>query len=237
MAEQQKQPQNEVEPVTPGTVVTPGGAPITQDASRPAPAAPEPVPPQPEPKPQPAQPAQQQQAPPAPPQPAPEPPQLQIHASTQDEPDVVKWTASEFVAHDKSSEWYTLLVMGTVAAAGLMYAINRDFITVVVVLVAGLLFGVYGAHKPKQLEYRVDMRGVGMGGKFYGYDEFQSFSIIPEGAFSGLVLMPLKRFAVPINIYYAPEDEDKIMEIVSSQLPYEQRRRDAVDSLMRKVRF
>lgn len=232
MADQQKQPQHAVEPVAPGTVVTPGGAPAAPEPTQTqqTPAMPAPEPPAPQSAPTPTRPQPQ-------PQQTPRQPQFEIHAATSDEPDAVTWTASEFVSHDKSSEWYTLLTLGTLAAAGLMYVINRDLISVIVVLVAGLVFGVYGSHKPRQLQYRVDRHGVTMGGRMYEYNEFQSFSVIPEGAFSSLLFMPLKRFAVPISIYYAPQDEDKILEIVSSRLPYEQRRRDAVDSLMRKVRF
>ena len=238
----------DLKPVAPGTVVTPGSttpeAVAMPDASTPAvqptpipepaqqmPAPPPPVTPQaPAPEPQPQAPIEQ-------PPTEPEQPVYQANPSTSDDPDSISWTASEFVAHDKSSDWYVLLGLGTVAATGLMYVLTKDLISAAVVVLASIIFAVYGAHKPRQLEYRVDIRAVTIGGKTYGYDQFRSFSVIPEGAFSSIVFMPLKRFAVPITIYYAPQDEDKIVELLSVQLPYEQRRRDAVDSLMRKVRF
>jgi hypothetical protein len=163
--------------------------------------------------------------------------QFQLHPSEADDPDSVTWTASEFIAHDKTSSWYTLLILGTVAASGLMYVVTKDIVSVGVVILAALIFGIYGAHKPRQLVYRVDLRGITVGGKFYPYSDFRSFSVIPEGAFSSIVFMPLKRFAAPLSIYYAPQDEDRIVGVLSEQLPYEQRRRDAVDSLMRKIRF
>ena len=221
-----------IQATAPGTVITPGGAPTSPAAPPIQPPESTPVPPETPPVPQ----AAATSEPPAPVQ-AKTQAQFQITPSDHDEPDAVTWTASEFVAHDKSSEWYTLLALGALAGAGLMYILTKDFISVAVVVVAALLFGVYGAHKPKQLQYRIDLHGITIGGKHYSYDQFGTFSVIPEGAFSSIVLMPLKRFAVPLTIYYAPEDEDKIAELLSAQLPYEQRRRDAVDSLMRKVRF
>jgi hypothetical protein len=154
-----------------------------------------------------------------------------------DDSQSVTWTASEFVAHDKSAGWYILLIAGTLALAVLVFFITKDVISVGVVIVAGLLLAVYGAHQPRQLEYVVNNSGIGIGQKHYSYHEFKSFSVVPEGAFSSLVFMPLKRFAVPTTVYYAPDDEDRILSILSDYLPLEEHRRDAVDSLMRRIRF
>jgi hypothetical protein len=41
--------------------------------------------------------------------------------------------------------------------------------------------------------------------------------VVPEGAFNSIVFMPLKRFAVPLSIYYDPKDEDKIIAVLSAQ--------------------
>jgi hypothetical protein len=127
------------------------------------------------------------------------------------QPDSITWTASEFIAHEKSAGWYTMLALATAIIAGIVYLITRDYISVGVVVVAGIILGAYAAHEPRQLEY--------------------------EGAFSSITFMPLKRFSPPISIYYAPEDEDRIVTLLSDKLPIEQRRLDAVDNLMRKIRF
>lgn len=149
----------------------------------------------------------------------------------------VTWTASEFVAHDKSAGWYAMLAVVAVVLATLIYILTKDVVSVVVVIIAGLLLGIYGAHKPRQLEYRIDKQGVGIGQKYHGYNEFKSFSVVPEGAFSSIIFMPLKRFALPITIYYAPNDEERILAFLSDQLPFEEYRHDAVDKLMRNIRF
>ena len=159
---------------------------------------------------------------------------------TQNQPQpgsVITWTASEFVAHEKSAGWYLLLALAATLIGGLVYLIAKDIISVAVVAVAALLFGVYGARQPRQLEYRLDAHGIGIGPKHYAYNQFRSFTVMPEGAFSSIVFMPLKRFSPPITIYYAPEDEDKIADLLVNQLPFEEARRDAVDSLMRRIRF
>jgi len=164
--------------------------------------------------------------------------------STQPEPgedgqggESITWTASEFVAHDKSVGWYSMLILGSVLVAAIIFFFTRDLVSGSVVIIAGLLLAVYGSHKPRQVQYVVDKRGVGVGQRRHGYDEFRSFSVVSEGAFSGLVLMPLKRFALPLTMYYAPADEDRILGLLSDQLPLEEHRPDAIDTLLKRIRL
>lgn len=150
---------------------------------------------------------------------------------------VVTWTASEYVAHEKSAGWYTGLLLAVALIGGLVFLITRDVVSVGVVVVAGLVFAVYANHQPRQLQYRLDERGIGVGDKQYSYSEFRSFSVMPEGAFQSIVFMPLKRFSPPLTIYFSPDDETKIADLLVDKLPFEEMRRDAVDSLLRRIRF
>ena len=149
----------------------------------------------------------------------------------------VSWTASEFVHHEKSPGWYLSLTIAAGVLAALIYFVLRDVVSAGVVLVAAFIFGIYAAHKPRQLEYQLDQSGLTIADKHYPYHEFKTFSLQPEGAFASIVFMPLKRFAPVTTIYYPPEDEDKILTVLSAHLPFEEPRRDAVDSLMRRIRF
>lgn len=149
----------------------------------------------------------------------------------------VSWTASEFIAHHKDFGWYLGLAVSAVGLSALVYLLTRDVISVGVVILAAGLFGGYGARQPRQLQYKIDGQGIGIGAKYYRFDNFRSFSLIPEGAFNSIMFMPLKRFAPPLSIYYDPADEEKIMNVLVARLPFEQRRRDAVDALMHKIRF
>ncbi|HSW85240.1 MAG TPA: hypothetical protein VLF79_01325 [Candidatus Saccharimonadales bacterium] len=149
----------------------------------------------------------------------------------------ITWTASEFVAHDKSAGWYGLLALTTIVLAVAIYLLFHDVISVAVVVFAGLLFGFYAGHQPRQLNYSLNSRGLNIGEKHYNFDHFRWFSIVQEGAFSGVLFMPHKRFAPTITVYYPPEEEDQIMAILTSRLPVENHKADAVDSLMKHIRF
>jgi hypothetical protein len=149
----------------------------------------------------------------------------------------ITWTASEFIARHKSTQWYILLTLGTVLLTGGIYLLSKDFITVGAIVIALILFGVAAGRKPRVLTYHLNIGGLGIAQKFYPYAAFKSFSLIEEGAFSSITLLPLKRFMPPISIYYDPEDEDHIVSILSQHLPLENRPADPVEGLMKRIRF
>jgi len=198
----------------PGAVIAPGGA--TSQAVPPAAPASSPVPPSEQPSPSPL---------------------LPKTSSAQTDGQGLSWTASEFIAHEKAASWYASLFGAAVLGSAVVYLLTRDAISSAVVLIGALFLGIYAARKPRQLEYRVDATGIAIGPKHLDYGEFRSFSIVPEGAFSSIVFMPLKRFAATTTIYYAPEDQDQIINLLAARLPIEEHRGDAVDNLMRRIRF
>lgn len=159
------------------------------------------------------------------------------HPDAPDNGEFISWTASEFIAHDKSQGWYGRLAGVTALLVIIIFVLTRDFITSTVVIIGAFCFGVYAGRQPRQLPYRLDSFGLKIGQRSYPYEQFRSFSVVPEGAFSSIILMPLKRFAPLTTIYYAPESEDQIVDILAARLPYAEHKHDAVERLMRHIRF
>ena len=149
----------------------------------------------------------------------------------------VTWTASEYVAHEKGAMWYLSLAAIFASGTLLAFLFTRDYVTTAVVPVVGIIFGIAAARPPRVLNYEIDDQGLHIEAKSYPYNVFKSFSIVEEGAFHSIVLMPLKRFMPALTIYYAPEDEHKIADVLGSFLPVEVSKLDLIDRLMRKIRF
>jgi hypothetical protein len=241
MAQSEKQSTDKDETAAPqpmaGSVISPGQTvnlhqPGEAAAPAPKPAAPEPVQMIAPAKAEPPQVAAQQPPPAQPPVIEDETPETPTSDET-----AISWTASEFMAHDKSAGWYVALLVGAGVFAAAVYLVTKDVVSTGVVIVAAVILAIYGSHKPQEQQFTVDAQGIGIGSKRYSYDSFKSFAITSEGAFSSLVFMPLKRFAIPLTIYYAPEDEERIVNLLSDQLPLEEHRLDAIDNLMRHIRF
>jgi len=149
----------------------------------------------------------------------------------------VSWSASEFIDHHKSAGWYYMLFLGTGVLTGVIYLLTKDLISVIVIAVVGLLFAILAGRKPRQLPYRIDSKGITIGDKFYVFSAFKSFALLREGAVGCINLLPLKRFMPEISIYFPPEEENKIVEILADSLPNEQRKEQGVDKLMKRLRF
>jgi len=170
--------------------------------------------------------------PPSDPEPAPEPP-----AGVAEDEGGISWVAAEFVAHEKSASWYMKLAAIAIAIAAIIFLLTRDPISTAVAPVCALFLGILAARHPRELRYRMSDHGISVGHKHYGYEDFRSFSLTPEGALLGIALMPLKRFAPLLTIYCAPKDQDKIISVLSDRLPLEEHKPDAIEQLMRRIHF
>jgi hypothetical protein len=149
----------------------------------------------------------------------------------------VSWTASEFIAHNKSTGWYLLLVLAAIVLVAGVWLLTKDVISAILIALAIAAFGFYAARPPRALRYELDEQGLTIGQKHYSYDEVRSFAVMPEGAFSSIAFMPLKRFAPLTTIYYDPADEEKIVTLLADCLPMEEHQHDAIDRFMRRIRY
>lgn len=149
----------------------------------------------------------------------------------------ISWTASEFVAHNKSPLWYGLLVLISLVVVVGIWLLTHDFITTIVIALAAAAFGAVAARQPRELAYRLDGSGLTIDQRQFTYGQFRSFAVMREGAFSSIVFMPMKRFAPLTTIYYDPSDEAKIVDLLSDRLPLEDRQHDLVDRFMWRIRF
>jgi hypothetical protein len=147
------------------------------------------------------------------------------------------WTASEFTNHEKSITWYIILLGMTIVLGLLLLLITRSILSIVIVFLSGIAFAVVGSHKPKELHYEMNHRGIKIENKQYSFDEFRQFIINPETNISEATLIPTKRFMPSVSILFDPKDEEKIIEYLSSILPYEERRQPLIDNLMHKLHF
>jgi hypothetical protein len=149
----------------------------------------------------------------------------------------IKWSASEFVSHEKSAGWYVILAVGVVLLAAIIFLITKDIFSTVVVCLIAIILGVFGALKPRVLDYAISASGIQVGTKQFAYDAFKSFSVLDDSALPSIQLLPQKRFMMPITMYFAPNDKEKIVEVLGDYLPLEQKERDLIDKISSRIHF
>lgn len=147
------------------------------------------------------------------------------------------WNASEYVAHNKGFSWFLGLAVLIIGIAVGVYFLVHSIFSSVMILLIGVAFGIAGGRQPRVLEYMVSGKGVQIGKRFHPYSDFKSFSVVLDGGLKSIVLLPLKRLVPPINVYYEPPDEEKIVEIIGEHLPQEDGHKDYVEQLMRRMKF
>ena len=152
-------------------------------------------------------------------------------------PEDVAWTAAEFAEHQKGLGWYGVLALIAILLATGYYLVTKDYFFTGVIILAALMFGVYAARKPRTQQYHLSPNGVQVGEKTYGYQNFKNFSVAEDGSIASVIFMPLARFAPPLTIYVSQDVEDHVLSYLSLFLPFEQHHTDAIDSLLRRIRF
>lgn len=150
---------------------------------------------------------------------------------------IVEWTASEYVEHEKGRMWFVQFGLASIAIIAVVYFVTWDYMSVIVLGVLAIGIGYFAGRKPETLNYKLDSQGIHIGAKLYPVSMFKSFAIVEEGAISSMALLPLKRFMPAITVYFAPDDEKKIVDALGTMLPQEERQQDRVDKLMHKIRF
>ena len=149
----------------------------------------------------------------------------------------ITWTSAEFLHHQKTSTWYGAYALGAILLAAILFFITRDIISTVVVIGAmgGLLF--ISAREPKQQTYILQEDFVQVGNKAYSLHDFKAFSVDEEAPVLGITLLPLKRFMPPVVLYVDEVHEEAVVDYMASFLPLEPHKVDAMDSLLRRLRF
>jgi hypothetical protein len=148
----------------------------------------------------------------------------------------VSWTASEFIAQHKDFKWFIAfyIAIGLIAVA--VFFATKDIISSIVIVIAAILFAAIANRKPRQLPYVVSSQGVTVGERFYSYNSFKSFALAREGAIGSINFMPLQRFQPELTIYFPPDQEEPIINLLAEHLPNDQKASERIiDKLARQI--
>ncbi len=148
----------------------------------------------------------------------------------------LQWTSSA-VAGQKSVAWYLAFILVLGAFGGVVYLISKDVISAAAIALVGVLFGAFSIRKPHAVQYALDSSGIIVGQKHFVFAQFRSFSVLEEGGYSNIALLPLQRFSPILSISYDPQLHDQIVNMLSEHLPFEQYKRDALDQITARFKL
>jgi hypothetical protein len=148
-----------------------------------------------------------------------------------------EWKAPEFVYHKKTNKWYLYLALATIALIVGYLLIFKDIVTPILILLMAFIFGYYGSKKPKMIKYSAGPDGVSVDKKTFPLEALKSYSVQDYKDLSVVIIVPVKRFATLITMYYHPEDEDKVLGFIETVVPFDNRQEDLIDRFSRHIGF
>ena len=153
-----------------------------------------------------------------------------------DEP--VIWTAKEYVSLEKNNLWYAIfsvVVIGLIA--GDIFLLKSYTFSVLVVVMAVSVI-IYSRRPPRTIQYALSgKQGLYVGDRLYNFVDFKAFGLIRDAEHHSIMLIPIKRFAPGVSVYFPEEAGERIVDILGARLPMQPLKLDIIDVLVRKLRL
>ncbi len=152
--------------------------------------------------------------------------------------DPIRWTASEYIHLDKNGLWYVifaLVVLGLIASD--VFVLKSWTFSLLVIVMAFAVI-VYIRRPPREIQYTLSgKQGLYIGERLYNFSDYKAFGLIRDGEHHSIMLIPVKRFATGVSVYFPEEAGEKIVDILGSILPMENLKLDAIDLIVRRLRL
>lgn len=148
------------------------------------------------------------------------------------------WTAAEFIHLDKTIWWFVAFWIVAAAFVALDIFFLRSYTFSVLIVVMSVAVMIYVRRPPRELSYSLSAsKGLYIADKLHPYEEFKSFGIVKDGSHVSIFLIPVKRFAPGVSVYFPEELGDDIAEILGKNLPMQNIKLDVLDNIVRGLRL
>ena len=156
---------------------------------------------------------------------------------TPDNPPVT-WTAQEYVHSERNGWWFVLFILVVVGLVALSTFLLQSWSFSALIVVMAVALIIYIRRAPRTLTYSLSpMQGLYVGERLYHFDEFKAFGLIQDGPHYSIMLIPRKRFAAGVSVFFPDEVGERIVDILGQRLPMENLKLDVVDAIVRKLRL
>ncbi|MCL2445051.1 hypothetical protein FWD07_02965 [Candidatus Saccharibacteria bacterium] len=148
----------------------------------------------------------------------------------------VTWQAEEYATGEKSPIWYVgffIVVLGLIAL-DLFFLRSFSFTVVIIVSVVALFLYFRSA---RTITYSLDATGLRIDDRLYRYNGFRSFGILDDGKRFSIILVPKKRFAHTISMFFPEDLGEQIVDIFGQRIPMEEVKFDLIDRIIKKLRI
>lgn len=156
---------------------------------------------------------------------------------TPDNPPIT-WTAQEYVHIDKGPWWFILFALIVFGFIALDVFLLHAWTLSALVIVMAIAVIIYIRRPPRTISYALSPKqGLYIGEELRTFDEFKAFGLIQDGENHSIMLIPRKRFAPGVSVFFPDEAGERIVDILGQRLPMENLKLDVVDVIVRALRL
>lgn len=149
----------------------------------------------------------------------------------------IEWQASEYITREKNTLWFVFLGVAAVVLAALALFLIKDITFAILIVVMAVAVGLFARRPARDLSYRLSYDGLTINEKFFAFQDYRAFGVVQEGALYSITLLPRKRFAPGVNVYFPPDQGEQIVDMFGAVLPMEHIKQDFIDRLSEKLHF
>ncbi len=155
-----------------------------------------------------------------------------------DEKNLVSWTAHEYIHIEKSGRWYLLFFVAVLALIALSTFVFQSYTFSGLIVVMAVALFIYTRRPPRVMQYTLSGdQGIYVGERLYHFNDFKAFGLIKDGEHHSIMLIPTKRFAPGLSVYFPEESGEKIVDILGVRLPMQPLKLDFIDLVIRQLRL
>lgn len=131
----------------------------------------------------------------------------------------ILWEAYEHAYAPKSSDWFWILGIFTLAIAIASILLGNALFGILI-FIGGMVTAILATREPKIVSYAVTQRGLRIDDTLYPYTTLEAFYIDEDAIFGPELLVKSEKMFMSLLILPLPEDsQDEIEDIIAQRLP------------------
>ena len=149
----------------------------------------------------------------------------------------LEWSDFEYNYYQKDSNWYWYVASGAlliIIAAVLM----RNFLFAALAVAAAFAVIMFGAQKPKKVNFYIDARGIGIGRHIHAFSELKSFWIHYDPPAKKELILESNRKLLPlIKIPLGDTDPNAVREFLIKMLKEKKQEESLLETIAERLGF
>ena len=147
------------------------------------------------------------------------------------------WQEREVNDTTRPRGWYVIFGVVVVVLFAISIFLFKSYTFALLIPIMAVALIVSLQRPAALLNYSASHAEVVVGQRTYSYDTFRSFSVTAKPTQNWITLIPRKRFAMPIVMYFPEDVGEQLVDLIASHLPMSERKPDLLERLIIYLRL